>query len=104
MLRHSPRSSSEQREELFFRHVRDIDFDRHFEGHGPPAAPLPAVPDDYDRRLRRLRQRMRFSQADLAARIGAAGKAVVYQWEARKRTPSPVFWQKIEALRVGSRD
>ena len=23
---------------------------------------------------------------------------VVYQWEARKRTPSPVFWQRITAL------
>ena len=35
-----------------------------------------------------------------AAMIGAAGKAVVYQWEARKRTPSPLFWQRIAALRV----
>ena len=32
--------------------------------------------------------------------VGAAGKAVVYQWEARKRTPSPLFWQRIIALRV----
>jgi ribosome-binding protein aMBF1 (putative translation factor) len=72
---------------------------RHFEGHGPPRAPLPTVPDDYDTRLRRLRQQLRASQADLAARIGAAGKAVVYQWESRKRTPSPVFWQRITALR-----
>ena len=29
----------------------------------------------------------------------AAGKAVVYQWEARKRRPSPVFWTRIEHLR-----
>ena len=28
------------------------------------------------------------------------GKAVVYQWEARKRRPSPVFWTKIEHLRT----
>ncbi len=36
----------------------------------------------------------------LARLVGAAGKAVVYQWEARKRTPSPLFWQRIIALRV----
>jgi hypothetical protein len=30
--------------------------------------------------------------------IGAASKAVVYQWESKKRKPSPVFWQKIAAL------
>ena len=30
--------------------------------------------------------------------VGAARKAVVYQWEARKRCPSPVFWQRIDAL------
>ena len=39
-----------------------------------------SVPDDYD------------------AQIRAARKAVVYQWEARKRTPSPLFWQRIAAL------
>ena len=71
---------------------------RHFEGHGPATAPLKAVPDDYDRRLRRLRQQLRVSQADLAARIGAAGKAVVYQWESRKRRPSPVLWQRVLQL------
>ena len=38
------------------------------------------------------------SQAQLATLVGAARKAVVYQWEARKRTPSPVFWQRITAL------
>jgi DNA-binding transcriptional regulator YiaG len=50
---------------------------RHFEGHGPATAPLKAVPDDYDGHLRRLRQQLQVSQGDLAARIGAAGKAVV---------------------------
>ena len=30
--------------------------------------------------------------------MGAARKAVVYQWEARKRTPSPVFWQRLTTL------
>ncbi len=68
---------------------------RHYEGHGPASAPLAVVPDNYDRRLRRLRQRLRLSQADLAGRIGAAGKAVVYQWESRKRTPSPILWQRV---------
>jgi len=29
---------------------------------------------------------------------GAAGKAVIYQWESRKRTPSPVLWQRIREL------
>jgi hypothetical protein len=44
-----------------------------------------------------LRRRMRLTQ-DALARIGAAGKAVVYQWESRKRTPSPVLWARVEAL------
>lgn len=70
----------------------------HFEGHGPATPPLPVVPHDYDTRLRRLRQRLRVSQADLAARIGAAGKAVVYQWESRKRKPSPVLWERVLEL------
>ena len=33
-----------------------------------------------------------------SALVGAARKAVVYQWEARKRCPSPVFWQRITVL------
>jgi len=61
-------------------------------------APLRSVPIDYDHRLRSLRRRLRLSQAALAARVGAAGKAVVYQWESRKRTPSPVFWQRVQEL------
>jgi hypothetical protein len=31
-------------------------------------------------------------------RIGAANKAVIYQWESRKRTLSPVFWQRVLAI------
>ena len=65
---------------------------------GQRTVPLPAVPADYDQRLRTLRQRLRLSQAALALRLGAAGKAVVYQWESRKRTPSPVFWHRVQAL------
>src|SRR6476661_2865319 len=59
---------------------------RHYEGHGPAAAPLPVVPEDYAERLRRLRRRLRLTQGGLARRIGAANKAVVYQWETGKRT------------------
>ena len=51
------------------------------------------VPDDYDLQIRALRRARGLSQAQLATLVGAARKAVVYQWEARKRMPSPVFWQ-----------
>jgi DNA-binding transcriptional regulator YiaG len=64
----------------------------------PKTRPLPCVPDNYAAQLVGLRRRLRLSQAQLAAKIGAASKAVVYQWEARKRVPSPVFWQRIESL------
>ena len=56
------------------------------------------VPEDYDVQIRVLRHARGLSQAQLATLVGAAQKAVVYQWEARKRTPSPVFWQRIAAL------
>ena len=48
--------------------------------------------------LKILRSEFELSQPALARLIGAAGKAVVYQWESRKRTPSPVFWQRIQEL------
>ena len=73
----------------------------HYRHYGRPpraVAPLPSVPHDYHLYLKRLRHRLRLTQDDLARRIGAANKAVVYQWESRKRRPSPVFWQRIEAL------
>ena len=57
-----------------------------------------SVPDDYDEQIRALRCARGLSQAQLATLVGAARKAVVYQWETRKRTPSPVFWQRITAL------
>lgn len=69
-----------------------------FSGQAICPAPLPSVPVDYDRRLRALRRRMGLTQDGLAKRLGAAGKAVVYQWEARKRTPSPVLWQRVLRL------
>ena len=57
-----------------------------------------SVPADYDVQIRALRRARGLSQAQLATLVGAAHKAVVYQWEAQKRTPSPVFWQRLTAL------
>ena len=57
-----------------------------------------SVPDDYDEQIRALRRARGLSQAQLATLVGAAHKAVVYQWEVRKRTPSPLFWQRIAVL------
>ena len=57
-----------------------------------------SVPDDYDVQIRALRRVRGLSQGQLATLVGAARKAVVYQWEARKRTPSPLFWQRLAAL------
>jgi DNA-binding transcriptional regulator YiaG len=59
---------------------------------------VPIVPADYPDRVRRMRTALRCSMAQFAAKVGAANKAVVYQWEARKRTPSPMFWRKVEQL------
>jgi DNA-binding transcriptional regulator YiaG len=64
----------------------------------PPPNLLANVPPDYDKELRHLRSRLQLSQAQLAAAIGAAGKAVVYQWESRRRTPTGFFWRKIQVL------
>jgi DNA-binding transcriptional regulator YiaG len=82
-------ASREAGEQFIIRHYRC------FSGQAICPAPLPTVPDDYDRQLRNVRRRRGLSQAALARRIGAAGKAVVYQWESRKRTPSPVLWQRF---------
>ena len=71
---------------------------RRFGGQKACPAPLPTVPPDYDQLLRALRRRLLLTQDALARRIGAAGKAVVYQWESRKRTPSPVLWQQVLRL------
>jgi DNA-binding transcriptional regulator YiaG len=71
---------------------------RCFSGQKICPAPLPTVPDDYDKRLREVRSRSGLSQDALARRIGAASKAVVYQWESRRRTPSPVLWQRVLEL------
>ena len=60
-----------------------------------------SVPDDYAEQIRALRRARGLSQAQLATLVGATRKAVVYQWEAWKRTPSPVFWARIQALSTG---
>ena len=57
-----------------------------------------SVPADYDVQIRALRRARGLSQGQLATLVGAARKAVVYQWEARTRTPSPLFWQRITVL------
>jgi DNA-binding XRE family transcriptional regulator len=64
-------------------------------GHLPPTMDVPA---DYARRLRCIRRQLGLTQQQLAAKIRAARKAVVYQWESGKRRPSPVFWQRIQDL------
>ena len=56
------------------------------------------VPSNYGATLVGLRHRLRLSQQQLAAKVGAASKAVVYQWETGKRKPSPVFWLRIRRL------
>lgn len=88
-IRYASRAAGEQ---FLLRHYRC------FSGQQGCPLPLPTVPDDYDEHLRELRRRMRLTQEALARRIGAAGKAVVYQWESRKRTPSPVLWQRVLEL------
>ena len=57
-----------------------------------------SVPRDYAAQIRAVRRARGLSQAQLVTLVGAAHKAVVYQWEARKRTPSPVFWQRLTVL------
>lgn len=57
------------------------------------------IPSDYADQIRQLRQGLGLTLTQFAAGLGAANKAVVYQWESRKRCPSPVFWQRIQAMR-----
>jgi DNA-binding XRE family transcriptional regulator len=58
-----------------------------------------SVPANYAAQLIGLRYRLGISQQQLAARVGAASKAVVYQWESGKRKPSSVFWLRVERLK-----
>jgi DNA-binding transcriptional regulator YiaG len=61
------------------------------------------VPENYAARVIGLRRQLGLSQRQLAATIGAASKAVVYQWESGKRKPSPVFWLRLEQLQARRR-
>jgi DNA-binding transcriptional regulator YiaG len=67
-----------------------------------PPPPTMDVPADYACRLRCIRRELGFTQQQLAVKIRAARKAVVYQWESGKRRPSPVFWQRIQDLSTGA--
>jgi DNA-binding transcriptional regulator YiaG len=81
------------------RRYRDQNYGRRHLAHSLMSVPTwAAIPRNYDARVRRLRRRMHLTQGAFARQLGAANKAVIYQWESRKRCPSPVFWQRIEAL------
>ncbi len=68
-----------------------------------PRPSVTVVPTNFASRLIGLRLRLHLTQTELARRIGAANKAVIYQWETRRRTPSVVFWVRLEQLaRVSS--
>jgi DNA-binding transcriptional regulator YiaG len=71
-------------------------------GRSPSALGLkPAfsnVPSEYATRILATRARLKLTQGALARRIGAANRAVVYQWESGKRRPSPVFWARLLRL------
>jgi DNA-binding XRE family transcriptional regulator len=54
--------------------------------------------------IRRVRRQLGLTQTQLAARVGASRKAVIYQWESHKRCPSPLFWQRIQNLGATSDD
>ena len=88
--RATPTAARQFRRSYFGRQVRPAD------RREPPR--WASVPGDYDAQIRALRRARGVSQVQLATLVGAARKAVVYQWEARKRCPSPVFWQRIAAF------
>jgi len=60
----------------------------------PKQRPAPlrwdTVPPDCAVRIRNLRQQLGMTLTEFAAQVGAACKAVVYQWESQKRCPSPL--------------
>ena len=56
------------------------------------------VPANYAATLVGLRFRLGLSQEQFAGKVGAASKAVIYQWESGKRKPAPMFWLRIERL------
>ena len=64
----------------------------------PVAVCRVTIPANYASTLVGLRHRLGLSQQQLADKVGAANKAVIYQWESGKRKPSQVFWLRIERL------
>ena len=66
--------------------------------HKPPRLARVDLPVDYAERVTLTRHALRLTLSEFAIRLGAANKAVVYQWESGKRRPSPVFWARITAL------
>ena len=62
------------------------------------------VPANYAATLVGLRHRLGLSQQQLADKVGAASKAVVYQWESGRRKPSPVFWLRLQRIQGRSRN
>jgi len=72
----------------------------------PKQRPAPlrwdTVPPDCAVRIRKLRQQLGMTLTEFAAQVGAACKAVVYQWESQKRCPSPLFWQRIQDMEAGN--
>jgi DNA-binding transcriptional regulator YiaG len=64
----------------------------------PVAVCRVTVPANYAATVVGLRHRLGLSQHQLADKVGAASKAVVYQWESGKRKPSQVFWLRIGRL------
>jgi DNA-binding XRE family transcriptional regulator len=77
-----------------------LHYRQRYSRYAPPvAAPVvTSVPANFASRLIGLRLRLHLTQAKLARRVGAASKAVVYQWESQRRTPSSTFWQRVERL------
>jgi DNA-binding XRE family transcriptional regulator len=65
-----------------------------------PPVPVPVgLPNDWAEQVTMARHALGLTLSEFASRVGAANKAVVYQWESGKRRPSPVFWTRIAALR-----
>jgi hypothetical protein len=59
------------------------------------------IPPDYPTYIRDLRRDPDLSQCQLAARIGAANRAVVYQWESMKVMPVPIILGSDQATQTG---
>lgn len=70
----------------------------HWNSHRRCLTGVPRVPADCATRVRQFRTGRHLSQRDLAHQLGAAGRAVVYQWECGRRRPSPILWLRLLAM------